>query len=87
MKYAFIEAHRPLWPRWRMCRVLRVSKAGSFAWRWRPESRRAEEDRRLTSRIRVIHEGSRKTYGIPRTHRVLRQEGQPDLAQISQTGC
>ena len=75
MKYGFIEAHRPMWPLWRMCRVLRVSKAGYFAWRWRPESPRAAADRRLTSQIRIIHAESRKTYGSPRTHRALRACG------------
>ena len=76
MRYAFIEEHRPMWPLWRMCRMLQVSKAGYFAWRWRPESHRSVEDRRLTSQIRVIHAESRETSGSPRTHRALRQQGQ-----------
>ena len=65
-----------MWPLWRMCRMLQVSKAGYFAWRWRPESHRSVEDRRLTSQIRVIHAESRETSGSPRTHRALRQQGQ-----------
>lgn len=75
MKFAFIEEHRPLWRLGRMCRMLGVSKAGYFSWRYRPESRHGGEDRALTARIQVIHGASRKTYGSPRVHRELRVQG------------
>lgn len=55
--------------------MLKVSKAGYFAWRHRPESHRGGEDRALTTRIQVIHADSRKTYGSPRVHRELRSQG------------
>lgn len=60
-----------------MCRVLEVSRSGYYAWRQRQgtEGRRAEENRRLTERIRGIFAGSRETYGAPRIHAVLRREG------------
>ena len=77
MTYAFSESRRPWWPLWRMCKVLRVSKAGYFSWRGRPESQRVGDDRLLTAQIRIIHAESRQTYGSPRTHRALRQQGQP----------
>jgi putative transposase len=77
VKYSFIEAHRPFWPLFRMCRLLGVSKAGYADWRLRPESRRAGENRGLTAKIRVIHEESRKTYGSPRVHRMLVEQGTP----------
>jgi putative transposase len=75
VKFSFIEGHRIMWPLWRMCRMLGVSKAGYFAWRHRPESHRGDEDRALTTRIQVIHAESRKTYGSPRVHRELRGQG------------
>lgn len=75
MKYAFIEAHRPLWPLRVLCQTLRVSKSGYFHWRHHPESRRDDEDRRLTRRIREIHGESRRTYGSPRVHCELRATG------------
>lgn len=75
MRFAFIEAHRPMWRLQRMCRMLNVSKTGYFAWRHRPESSRSVEDRALTTRIRVIHAESRKTYGSPRVHRELCAQG------------
>jgi putative transposase len=58
-----------------MCRLLRVSKAGYYAWRDRAPSRRARADEALTTRIKVIHRMSRETYGSPRVHAQLRREG------------
>jgi len=75
VRFAFIEEHRPMWLLGRMCQMLRVSKAGYFAWRRRPESRHGGEDRSLTTRIQVIHGESRQTYGSPRVHRELRTQG------------
>lgn len=49
-----------------MCRVLGVSRSGYHAWAVRPPSARALEDRRLTARIRVLHQKRRKVYGSPR---------------------
>jgi len=58
-----------------MCRLLEVSKAGYYAWRNRPLSKRAVDDERLTKRIRLIHKASGETYGRPRIHAQLRKEG------------
>jgi putative transposase len=77
VRYSFIEAHRPLWRLRRMCRVLRVSRAGYFAWRRRPTSRHGDEDQALSTRIQLIHQQSRTTYGSPRVHRELQAQGMP----------
>ncbi len=58
-----------------MCKTLKVSRSGFYAWLVRPESNRALEDRRLTELMRGIFEESRRTYGTPRTHRTLRKRG------------
>ncbi len=58
-----------------MCRVLRVSRPGYYAWRERPPSSREREDAELTGRIGRIHRDSRGTYGAPRVHAQLRSEG------------
>ena len=58
-----------------MCRALNVSPAGYYAWRDRPESRRARQNRTLLATIRVIHRASRETYGSPRIWNALSQQG------------
>ncbi len=58
-----------------MCRLLGVSSSGYHAWKDRPPSARATADAALTERIRAIHQRSRQTYGVPRIHFELTQEG------------
>jgi transposase InsO family protein len=58
-----------------MCRVLRVSKSGYFAWLRRPESARAKANQVLLTHIKAAHAASRKTYGRRRIHAQLRREG------------
>ena len=58
-----------------LCRLLGVSRSGSYAWRRRPPSARARADRGLSQRIREIHEQSRGTYGTPRIRAELRDAG------------
>lgn len=45
-----------------MCRVLKVSSSGYYAWRNRKPSKREREDQVLTEKIRAIHARSRGTY-------------------------
>lgn len=75
MRFRFIEAEKATYPIALMCRLLRVSRAGFYAWRRRPESDRARADRRLLVEIRAAHKASRRTYGSPRVHRDLRAQG------------
>jgi len=58
-----------------MCRVLEVSPSGYYAWRRRMISVRDREDEALRGKIRLIYERSRQTYGSPRIHAELREEG------------
>ena len=59
-----------------MCQVLEVSVSGSYAWRGRPESERARQDRVLTEKIKASHQRSRETYGTPRIQADLAEEGE-----------
>ena len=68
MRYRCIHRRRNLYPIRMMCRALRVSPSGYYAWRVRPESRRARYDRELTRVIRLLHAESDGTYGSPRMH-------------------
>lgn len=58
-----------------MCRVLGVSPSGYHAWTRRTPSRRAREDRVLRDRIVAIHAAAHGTYGAPRIHAELADEG------------
>lgn len=75
MRYAFIEAHRPMWRLNTMCQVLKVSKAGYFCWRRGGDSPRHSSDRALSVKIKAIHDQHRQVYGSPRIHQQLRAEG------------
>ena len=58
-----------------MCRVLGISTSGYYAWADRTPSKRAREDEVLRKRIEAIHRQSRGTYGRPRVHAELKEEG------------
>jgi putative transposase len=59
----------------RLCRLFAVTRAGFYAWRTRPASRRQSEDRVLLEDVRAIFEYSGGTYGSPRVVRALRARG------------
>lgn len=57
-----------------LCRLLRVSRSGYYAWRKREPSPRDVSNAGLLEVIRLIHERSRKTYGSPRIHAELHED-------------
>jgi putative transposase len=59
-----------------MCRCLQVSSSGYYAWEERAPSQRAQENARLLTRIREIHEDSRGVIGAPRMREDLVDEGE-----------
>lgn len=65
MKYRAIRDHADRFAVRLMCRALKVSPAGYYAWGTRPESERTKANRALLTQIRVIHAESRRTYGSP----------------------
>jgi putative transposase len=58
-----------------MCRVLKVSSSGYYAWRKREPSERSQANAALLERIEEIHDESDGTYGAPRIHAELKAEG------------
>lgn len=75
MIYRFIHAEKAHHRTRTMCRVLKVSTSGYYAWRSRPPSARAICDQRLMQGIRVHYDASRQTYGSPRVWLDLRDAG------------
>ena len=68
MKFAWIQAEKATYPLTKLCRWLDVTRSGCYAWRARPESTHAREDRRLTVLVRASFEASKQRYGSPRVH-------------------
>ena len=58
-----------------LCRVLRVSRSGYYAWLKRPPSKRAREEGRLEAEIKAAHERTRRTCGPERLQRDLAAHG------------
>jgi hypothetical protein len=59
-----------------MCRLLKVSASGFYAWDERPLSTRARVDIGLTARIHAIHQRSRGAYGAPNIQMELADDHQ-----------
>lgn len=59
-----------------MCRLFNVSTSGFYAWLNRGPSGRYLSDLALKVKIRAIYERSRRTYGRPRVHAELADEGE-----------
>jgi transposase InsO family protein len=75
MRFRVVEDCRNLWPVQALCSVLGISTAGYYAWRTRPDSKRAIDDHALLSYIRQVHANSGGRYGSPRVHATLRAHG------------
>lgn len=75
MKYTFMAAHEGTYAVKRMCQVLGVQRSGYYAWRKRKPSTREQANQALLALITTEHTKSRKTYGSPRLHVILRRQG------------
>ena len=65
MKFRVVEDCHDAWPVQQLCHVLGVSTAGYYAWRSRPDSKRAVEDRALLADIRQAHANSGTVTAVP----------------------
>jgi putative transposase len=70
-----VSENQATYPTATMCRLLGVSSSGYYAWRKRTASRRAQTDAVLLSQIRAAHSASYGTYGAPRIHAELKENG------------
>jgi len=75
VRFAFIAEEKAAFPVRLLCRTLRVSRAGFYAWQGRPPAPRARADDRLGLAIAAIHAESRQRYGSPRVHAELADRG------------
>jgi transposase InsO family protein len=68
---------QPDFPTEQLCRVLKVSRSGFYAWLSAVPSKRTQEDDALKVAIRAVHEQSRETYGTRRVQPELLEQGFP----------
>ncbi len=68
-------ANQAKYPVRSLCRVLKVSPSGFYAWPDRPPSQRSLTDAVMTERIRAIHVESDDSYGMPRVRAELVDQG------------
>jgi transposase InsO family protein len=68
VKFAWIALEKACFPVVALCRNLRVTTSGFYAWRGRPDSEHTIEDRRLQVLIRAAFDASKQRYGSPRIH-------------------
>ena len=64
-----------------MCRTMKVSRAGYYAWIDRPPSAHAVEDQKLAVLVRAAHEKSKKRYGAPRVQKALAKKDDVHVSQ------
>ena len=67
--------HQAEFPVRAMCRVLGLSASGFYAWLKRPPFARDVANDQLVAEMRRIHAFSRRSYGRPRMHAELPDEG------------
>ncbi len=59
MRFAFIEEEKASFPVALMCRVLKVSRAGFYAWRSRRVATRTRQDQVLAAVVATIYTSTR----------------------------
>ena len=76
MRFKLVDEAKKSFPIYRLCRVLGVSESGYYAWKQRGPSRRQLDDMVLLAHIRSQFVLSHETYGSPRMHVELCEDGQ-----------
>jgi hypothetical protein len=76
MRFAFIAAKKAEHRVTILCRCMRVTRSGFYAWVRRGLSARAQRDLVLRTKLRAFHAASGDRYGRPRLWKDLREDGE-----------
>ena len=76
MRFAFIAAKKAEHHVTILCRCMRVTRSGFYAWRRRGLSARAQRDLVLRTKLRAFHAASGQIYGRPRLWKDLHEDGE-----------
>jgi putative transposase len=74
VKFRFIAVEKAHHALSLLCRCLRVTRSGFYAWQGRPEAARTKRDRHLKVLVHASFAASKGRYGSPRVHRDLRED-------------
>jgi len=74
VKYEFIRAEKARYPVTLLCRCVKATRSGFYAW-LRRGSKREQDDRRLLVAIRECFQENRRAYGSPRIYEELKARG------------
>jgi putative transposase len=74
VRFRFIAAEKAHHTLSLLCRCLRVTRSGFYAWQGRPESARATRDRQLKVLVHTSFMASKGRYGSPRIYRDLLEQ-------------
>lgn len=74
MKYAWIREHLEVFPVAVMCRVLKVSSSGYYAWLHRKPSQRQCRRDALKGAVAQAHQASKRIYGYRKVHKDVVEE-------------
>lgn len=81
MRYAWIDKHRDSYPVGLLCRVLKVSRSGYYAWRRRGPSAAGQRRQQIAQAAQQSHRDSHGTYGYRRVHRDVVEDHQIDCCR------
>ena len=81
MRFQFIAAEKGHHSLALLCRCLRVTRSGFYAWHERPESAHAKRDRQLKVLVGASFAASKGRYGSPRIHRDLLEDHQARVSR------
>lgn len=76
MKFKFMKEHSKELPIEKMAQIFDVCRSGYYKYENRKPSKREEENRQLTEKIKEAYQEGRGKYGSPRVHKVLQNKGE-----------
>jgi putative transposase len=71
-----MQGHKEQWSVGEMAKTLGVSRSGYYRFIKAKVSEREKQSLALLAKIRLVHKESRETYGSPRIHAQLQEEGE-----------
>ena len=76
MSFGCVQACADEFPIARVCKVMKMSESGYYAWLNREASPREQSNQKLKARIQAVWERFQRCYGAPRIHAELQSQGQ-----------